>query len=83
MEGAQLKPIEKEKTTQDKVYKEIKKAILYGGITSDEIFTEVQLAEKLNTSRTPGKSCSSRLDKGRLTCFCSKKRNDCEKTNRG
>lgn len=53
MEGAKLKPIEKEKTTQDKVYKEIKKAILYGGITSDEIFTEVQLAEKLNTSRTP------------------------------
>ncbi len=53
MEGAHLKPIEKEKTTQDKVYKQIKKAILFGGITSDEIFTEVQLAESLNTSRTP------------------------------
>ncbi|MGR6342299.1 GntR family transcriptional regulator [Priestia megaterium] len=53
MESIQLKPIEKEKTTQDKVYKEIKKAILFGGITSDEIFTEVQLAERLNTSRTP------------------------------
>ncbi|RJS58802.1 hypothetical protein CJ483_00870 [Bacillus sp. PK3_68] len=53
MEGIQLKPIEKEKTTQDKVYKQIKKAILFGGITSNEIFTEVQLAETLNTSRTP------------------------------
>ncbi|WP_341302164.1 GntR family transcriptional regulator [Lysinibacillus sp. FSL H8-0500] len=53
MEEVQLKPIAKEKTTQDKVYKQIKKAILFGGITSDEIFTEVQLAETLNTSRTP------------------------------
>ncbi|MEK4029778.1 GntR family transcriptional regulator [Pseudobacillus sp. FSL P4-0506] len=53
MEGVQLKPIAKEKTTQDKVYKQIKKAILFGGITSEEIFTEVQLAETLNTSRTP------------------------------
>lgn len=53
MEGIQLKPIEKEKTTQDKVYNQIKKAILFGGISTDEIFTEVQLAESLNTSRTP------------------------------
>ncbi|WP_342615189.1 hypothetical protein [Peribacillus frigoritolerans] len=30
-----------------------KKAILFGGITGDEVFTEVQLAEGLNTSRTP------------------------------
>lgn len=48
-----LKPIEKDGTTQDKVYKQIKEAILYGGITSEEIFTEVQLAEMLQTSRTP------------------------------
>lgn len=53
MEVVSLKPIKKERTTQDKVYKQIKKAILFGGITSDEIFTEVQLAETLNTSRTP------------------------------
>ncbi|MEK4010258.1 GntR family transcriptional regulator [Peribacillus sp. FSL M8-0224] len=53
MAGIHLKPIEKERTTQDKVYKQIKKAILFGGITSDEIFTEVQLAERLDTSRTP------------------------------
>ncbi|MEH7548819.1 MULTISPECIES: GntR family transcriptional regulator [Bacillaceae] len=53
MEGVNLKPIKKENTTQDKVYKQIQKAILFGGISSDEIFTEVQLAEMLNTSRTP------------------------------
>ncbi|MFH0067090.1 hypothetical protein [Peribacillus sp. NPDC056705] len=45
-------PIEKERTTQI-VYKQIKKAILFGGITGDEVFTKVQLAEGLNTSRTP------------------------------
>ncbi|WP_285767775.1 GntR family transcriptional regulator [Peribacillus sp. SI8-4] len=53
MAGIQLKPIERERTTQDKVYQQIKKAILFGGITSDEIVTEVQLAERLTTSRTP------------------------------
>jgi DNA-binding GntR family transcriptional regulator len=53
MEVGSLKPIKKEITTQDKVYKQIKNAILFGGISSDEIFTEVQLAETLNTSRTP------------------------------
>jgi DNA-binding GntR family transcriptional regulator len=53
MEVRSLKPIKKEITTQDKVYKQIKNAILFGGISSDEIFTEVQLAETLDTSRTP------------------------------
>jgi DNA-binding GntR family transcriptional regulator len=53
MDVVSLKPIKKERTTQDKVYKQIKKAILFGGISQDEIFTEVQLAETLNTSRTP------------------------------
>lgn len=53
MKGVSLKPIKKEITTQDKVYKQIKKAILFGGMSSDQIFTEVQLAETLNTSRTP------------------------------
>ncbi|MFP5108205.1 GntR family transcriptional regulator [Neobacillus sp. C211] len=53
MDVVSLKPIKKERTTQDKVYKQIKKAILFGGFSQDEIFTEVQLAETLNTSRTP------------------------------
>ncbi|WHY00304.1 GntR family transcriptional regulator [Neobacillus sp. DY30] len=53
MKGVSLKPIKKEITTQDKVYKQIKQAILFGGISSDDIYTEVQLAETLNTSRTP------------------------------
>jgi len=52
MEGMKLKPI-KEKTTQDMVYKLVMEAILSGGISNEEIFTEVQLAESLNTSRTP------------------------------
>ncbi|WP_051291515.1 GntR family transcriptional regulator [Fictibacillus gelatini] len=53
MDGIKLKPITKEITTQDKVYTQIKQAILNGDLTSDEIFTEVQLSETLNTSRTP------------------------------
>lgn len=47
-----LKPVRTE-TTKDLVYKEIKNAILNGHISYNEIFTEVQLAELLNTSRTP------------------------------
>ena len=48
-----LNPIVKEETTKERAYKEIKSAILKGYISSDEVFTEVQLAESLNTSRTP------------------------------
>lgn len=48
-----LNPIIKEETTKERVYKEIKGAILTGRISADEIFTEVKLAETLNTSRTP------------------------------
>lgn len=48
-----LKPIEKEVTTRDKIYSQVKHAILNGQISSDENFTEVQLASSLNTSRTP------------------------------
>jgi len=43
----------KEETTKERVYKEVKGAILSGRISPDEIFTEVKLAETLNTSRTP------------------------------
>ncbi|RFU64947.1 GntR family transcriptional regulator [Peribacillus glennii] len=52
MEEIKLKPI-KQLTTQDIVYRQVREAILNGVIGSDEIFTEVQLAGTLNTSRTP------------------------------
>ncbi|MFC5652296.1 GntR family transcriptional regulator [Paenibacillus solisilvae] len=48
-----LTPIEKIFTTKERAYKEIKNVILNGGISPNEIFTEVKLAEVLNTSRTP------------------------------
>jgi DNA-binding GntR family transcriptional regulator len=50
--GFNLKPIERE-TTKEKVYQQIKHVILNGQISSNEIFTEVKMAEHLNTSRTP------------------------------
>jgi DNA-binding GntR family transcriptional regulator len=52
LEERYLKPIQQQ-TTQDIVYKQVLDAILNGAITRDEVFTEVQLAETLNTSRTP------------------------------
>lgn len=48
-----LKPIKKSATTKERVYSEIKNVILNGQLSQDVIFTEVQLAESLNTSRTP------------------------------
>ncbi|KIL41983.1 hypothetical protein SD70_03740 [Gordoniibacillus kamchatkensis] len=48
-----LKPIDKPSTTKERAYNEIKHVILSGYISSDQIFTEVKLAELLNTSRTP------------------------------
>lgn len=53
MSDLNLKPIVREQTTQEKVYERLKKSILNGEITEDAIFTEVQLAELLDTSRTP------------------------------
>jgi DNA-binding GntR family transcriptional regulator len=53
MNDLNLSPIIKEETTKERVYKEVKGAILSGRISPDEIFTEVKLAETLNTSRTP------------------------------
>ncbi|PWA12537.1 GntR family transcriptional regulator [Pueribacillus theae] len=53
MANLDLKPIEKEQTTQEKVYEQIKESILNGKIADDTIFTEVQLAKSLQTSRTP------------------------------
>lgn len=48
-----MNPIVKPTTTKERAYNEIKKVILNGYISSKEIFTEVQLADSLNTSRTP------------------------------
>ncbi|MCM3766365.1 GntR family transcriptional regulator [Neobacillus niacini] len=73
MEKIQLKPIEKETTTQDKVYTQIKKSILFGGFSSDEIFTEVQLAEILNTSRTPVRAAIQDLVKEGLLVWIPRK----------
>lgn len=53
MSELKLNPIVKEETTKERVYRQIKEAILSGNISPDVIFTEVQLAELLNTSRTP------------------------------
>ncbi|RNB88468.1 GntR family transcriptional regulator [Brevibacillus nitrificans] len=53
MNELNLSPIMKEETTKERVYKEVKAAILSGRISPDEIFTEVKMAETLNTSRTP------------------------------
>lgn len=53
MNDLNLSPIVKEETTKERVYKEIKGAILSGRISPEEIFTEVKLANTLNTSRTP------------------------------
>src|SRR5699024_10898130 len=52
MSKIELSPINK-LTTQERVYKEIKKSILNGNLSSRAIFTEGQLAESLETSRTP------------------------------
>ncbi|MEH7252556.1 GntR family transcriptional regulator [Neobacillus niacini] len=73
MEEIQLKPIQKETTTQDKVYNQIKKSILFGGFSRDEIFTEVQLAEILNTSRTPVRAAIQDLVKEGLLVWIPRK----------
>lgn len=53
MRKFQLNPIVKEETTKERVYKEIKGAILRGELPSEQFFTELQLADMLHTSRTP------------------------------
>lgn len=58
-----LKPIDKPSTTKERAYNEIKNVILSGYIASDEIFTEVKLAELLNTSRTPVREALAELIK--------------------
>lgn len=53
MKELNLHPIVREETTKERVYREIKEAILTGKIPTDITFTEGQLGELLNTSRTP------------------------------
>ncbi|WP_180955257.1 GntR family transcriptional regulator [Peribacillus deserti] len=65
MEERYLKPI-RQQTTQDIVYKQVLDAILNGAFTRDEVFTEVQLAESLNTSRTPVRGALQTLVKDGL-----------------
>ncbi|WP_142248005.1 GntR family transcriptional regulator [Alkalihalobacterium alkalinitrilicum] len=66
MTGFNLKPIEKEDTTKDKIYNQVKYAILNGKIDIQDSFTEVQLAASLNTSRTPVRAALQDLVKERL-----------------
>lgn len=70
--GPRLKPINKELTTQDKVYEQIKNAILYGDVFS-EAFTEVQISEMLKTSRTPVRAAIQDLVKEGLLIYIPRK----------
>ena len=68
LESLNLQPIVKEETTKERVYRHLKESILSGEISNDVIFTEVQLAELLNTSRTPVReSVQDLLREGILT----------------
>lgn len=58
-----LQPIHKEETTKERVYKQIKEAILNGAISGDSYFTETQLANSLNISRTPVREALQNLHK--------------------
>lgn len=48
-----MQPIASRKTTKELVYDQLKKGILNGTISRQEILTETKLADSLNTSRTP------------------------------
>lgn len=73
MNDLNLSPIVKEETTKERVYKEVKGAILSGRISPDEIFTEVKLAEILNTSRTPVRESLQDLQKEGLVVAIPRK----------
>lgn len=62
-----LTPIIKEETAEEKVYTQLKDSILNGTIQKDQVFTEVQLAESFDISRTPIRSAvKSLLNEGLL-----------------
>ncbi|SDI05533.1 GntR family transcriptional regulator [Alteribacillus bidgolensis] len=63
MGDLRLSPIVKEETTKERVYRQIKEAILSGQIPQNTTFTEVQLANLLNTSRTPVRESVQDLQK--------------------
>src|SRR5699024_3129156 len=48
-----MRPIDNRKTTKELVYDQLKKNILNGTIGQEEILTETNLADTLQTSRTP------------------------------
>ena len=48
-----MQPIATRKTTKELVYDQLKKGILNGTISRQELLTETILADSLNTSRTP------------------------------
>lgn len=73
MKKYNLQPIDKTTTTKDKAYSEIKNVILNGYISSEEIFTEVKLAESLNTSRTPVREALRELIKEGLIIVIPRK----------
>ncbi|WP_174614706.1 GntR family transcriptional regulator [Virgibacillus ihumii] len=56
-----IQSINKRETTREIVYKELKTAILDGEIEKDEVFTETQLSNLFNTSRTPIREAISDL----------------------
>lgn len=61
-----IRPVSRKRTTKEIVYNELKDAILNGHLKKDTVFTETQLAESLNTSRTPVREAVSDLMKDGL-----------------
>ncbi|WP_188206742.1 GntR family transcriptional regulator [Alkalibacillus aidingensis] len=61
MSKLSLNPIQKHKTSKELAYDELKKAILKGHISPDDILTETSLAEAFDISRTPIRESLSEL----------------------
>lgn len=66
MEKLNINPIRQQRTTKEIVYIELKSAILNGQMKKGVIFTETELANSLNTSRTPVREVVSDLIKDGL-----------------
>ncbi|NIK11494.1 GntR family transcriptional regulator [Alkalibacillus almallahensis] len=58
-----LKPIQKNKTSKELVYDELKSAILHGTIPKDELITEISLSKSFDVSRTPVRESLAELTK--------------------
>jgi DNA-binding GntR family transcriptional regulator len=68
-----MKPISKGKTAKELVYDQLKRAILSGQISQQEILTETLLANTLNTSRTPIREAVADLTKEGLLVHIPRK----------